>query len=221
MPFDGCSIIVFTSDFGKRGDAFLKYLNGQLHATKGEVAGLPTLIWEQKFEEDTWKFFLVRPRPNVVIVATEEAYLAETLERMKNRDSVRALPESLPEWKLIDRRANFWAIRHYARSHEATDPSSPFGGKKAANEPDENAIGVAFSYSRASGKDPSVYYLSDNPNAVGVATQMWCHPDEGLQPHIRTVAPGVIEVQVPIPTLRAAQVFWFVWQVVVGQGIYL
>jgi hypothetical protein len=88
---------------------------------------------------------------------------------MQGKTGPRALPETLPEWRYVDTRARFWGLRHFDRTQMDKDPSSPFGGPKAWNWPDDQAIGLVFSFDPASGKRPILTYLSGDTSVVGKA----------------------------------------------------
>jgi hypothetical protein len=73
------------------------------------------------------------PDDQVMFVATNPLFLKETLVRMRGSHEEKALPDTLPEWKFVNKQAQFWGLRHYAKSEANEDPSSPFGGRKTAN----------------------------------------------------------------------------------------
>ena len=220
MPFDGCQIVVFGQEFGSRGDALMKALEGRAEK-KLEIDGFRVLLNNEQLEEDLWEFYVVRPLPNVFIVATQEGYLKETLNRINQKALARALPEDLPEWKYIDRKARLWAVRHFDKRRAESDPSSPFGGQKSGNVRDEEATGLAFSYSAVPGRIPTVYYLSNNKNAVRIAKEFWSHPSDTLTPGVRQFAPGVVEVAIKLADEDVLSMLIFVLMGAFGHGVYL
>jgi hypothetical protein len=65
--------------------------------------------------------------------------------------------------------AQFWGLRHFDRAGRDEDPSSPFWDpSKFVKSPwtDEQAVGLTFSYDPATGKGPTITYLSGNPSAA-------------------------------------------------------
>src|SRR5262249_43964417 len=112
-----------------------------------KLAGEDVLVFAEKRESDDWSYFVSRPQPGVLICATHEGYLEETLKRISRQSDRRAPPTDLPEWKHVDVKAQVWAIRHYQKESAENDPSSPLGGQGSANVPDPAAIGFVFVYS--------------------------------------------------------------------------
>jgi hypothetical protein len=90
---------------------------------------------------------------------------------MRGKNGLRALPETLPEWRYVDTSTQFWGLRHFDRSQSQrdADPSSPFWDpRKFVKAPwtDEQAIGLTFSYDPATAKGPTITYLSGDPGAA-------------------------------------------------------
>lgn len=220
MPFDGCEIIVLEERDAAATDKFLKSIQDRAKEKK-QIGGLTIAIYERKFEQDIWTFYIARPRPNVFLAATHEGYLAEVLERMKQHTEPRALPEDLPEWRHIDRSASAWGLRHFRRVPGSKDPSSPFGGQKSANRPDEAAIGVLFSYSAAEAKVLRVRYLTGNKDPLAVARKAWPNPYEGIHPEAELIAPGVVEITTAFRDEESLGTLLFLLFGRLGYGIYL
>jgi len=97
---------------------------------------LPTSsVFEQKLENDLWTIYVSFPQNNVVLVATNRSFLQEVLVRMRGKEGQRALPDSLPEWKYVNRNSQFWGIRHFDRTQAKMDPSSPFRERCRSSNP--------------------------------------------------------------------------------------
>ncbi|MCA9805305.1 MAG: hypothetical protein KC777_25220 [Cyanobacteria bacterium HKST-UBA02] len=56
--------------------------------------------------------YLCSPLDGVLIASNELGYLREVLYRMRNPSELRAFPEDLPEWKLVDDKADLLVFRH-------------------------------------------------------------------------------------------------------------
>jgi hypothetical protein len=220
MPYEGCQIIFFSPSFGARGEALFRYLT-EGAKQRIEMEGQIVYVTEEKLEEDLWNFYFVRPEPNLFLAATDEKYLREVLARRGKKIEPRALPATLPEWKYIDRADSYWALRHFDQSRAEADPSSPFGGQKAANEPDEKAIGLAFSFRVAAGKEMRLYYLSRSTTSIEIAEKQWNQAQEGMYVKGRRVAPGVVEMTIRLDDEEALAYFIFVLTGVFGHGVYL
>jgi hypothetical protein len=60
-------------------------------------------------------------------------------------------------------------LRHYDKAGAAADPTSPFGGRKPANRPDEKAVGLSFVFDPEKSADARVTYLSADENILAHA----------------------------------------------------
>src|SRR5262249_48115665 len=91
------------------------------------------------------------------------------LSRMQDNSGPKALPETLPEWRYVNKDVQLWGLRHYDRSQGDSDPTSPFWDpEKFVKAPfhDEQAIGLTFNYDAANGRAPTITYLSENPSTA-------------------------------------------------------
>ena len=138
-------------------------------------------------------FFWRRPRPNILLCATDKSYLEELLTRLRAPDKKRALPSELPEWKQVETAAPCWAVRHFARDRSAwTDPSSPIGGGAVFD--DSQAIGMTFWLDPAHQQLAEVRYVSQNPKALEIMKGGWDHL-EGVTVKVTQRKPGVIAIK--------------------------
>src|SRR5262249_28009630 len=138
MRFEGCSIVILKQDLANR-TALLTQMVSQAKLFHN-LGGHRVAEFEEKLEQDIWRFFVTLPAPNVLLCATNQAFLTEVLIRMRNKAATRALLETLPEWKHVNKGAKFWALRHYDKDQAQHDPTSPLSGRElAANWPDTEA----------------------------------------------------------------------------------
>lgn len=186
MKYEGSHIVFFGSSFGALRESLLKSLASNAHETASE-SGRTVYVFEQKLEEDIWKFYVALVKENVLVCATSRSYLSETLARVDSVAKRSALPESLPEWQYIDMQSNAWAIRHYNRLSATSDPSSPLRKEDGAySKADKEAIGIAISLN---GKRLDITYLSSNPIADKIAGEFW-----GESCHVRFKAKNAVEI---------------------------
>lgn len=89
----------------------------------------------QKLEQDTWTYQIAF-LDGIMLCATDRGYLTEVLNRRKGPKTTRALPETLPQWKYIDKQAPLWAVRNF------TPEANKAGG--GANMGDSKLIGYAM-----------------------------------------------------------------------------
>jgi hypothetical protein len=212
MPYEGCHILQFDPE----ADGTLKkvFRLCQEKADKQlEVAGTKVAVFTEQQGCDQWSYFVCRPRPGVLICATNQDYLEETLKRMESKPTTRALPPDLPEWKHVDSKACVWAIRHYRKETAKEDPSSPLN---PAGEGDLDARGLVFWMSAESGNVAQVRYLSTSKEALKFAKTEW--EVLGLSPKIKLGAPGVVEITISISKEETAS-FFFVLMMRLGHGI--
>jgi hypothetical protein len=188
--YEGCHIL----QFDLKDDAKLQTAVGMCREKAAKaitVVDVPVSVFTEERESDTWTFYICRPRPGMLVCATDRSYLTEVLRRMAGKDGKRALPADLPEWKHVDVTAGVWRIRHYRKDQAGKDPSSPLSGE------DRAAVGTTFWVS-TDGRTAEVRYLSDAKNAVELATDGWTAESEGLSPRIKAGPPGVVEITVAL-----------------------
>jgi hypothetical protein len=140
---------------------------------------------------------------------------------MHQRGQTRALPDSLPEWKHVDTRARFWAVRHYDRGDAQNDPSSPLSGEQLeANWPDTEAVGIVFNWDPGQSKFATIKYLSGNKDALRLFADQYAKIEEGFKPVIRLAEPGVVEMVVNLAERDESPLFLFVLLGLLGHAIY-
>lgn len=225
-PFEGCVIAVFadTSDLGSS----LLMRNLAKTALRTEwIEGQKVAIFQERLELDLWTTFVTFPQRNVVVVATNRDYLRTVLARMRSEKGERALPATLPEWKYINQQAPFWGVRHFFRGQEQKDPTSPFGGKKSANLPDEQAIGIVFNYDRSKAGMTTVTYLSGDKNIrPKIERELFPSDSEpeankGLRMQYRDLEPGVVEGSYELRRAESINWFFFMLMARLGHVVYL
>ena len=225
-PYEGCTIAVLTDKPTIDSDLLMKNL-AKTALRIEEVEGEKVAVFQEKLESDLWTSFVTFPQKGVVIVATNHDYLQTVLERMHGQRGARALPASLPEWKYVNKQAQFWGLRHFVRGQEQSDPTSPFGGKKSANLPDEQAIGIVFNYDRRKSGTATITYLSDDKNILPKIERELFPSDSEPQAtkdlHIRyrELEPGVVEGFYELRHAEPIDWFFFVMMGYLGHAVYL
>jgi hypothetical protein len=221
MLYEGCQIIVLQQGLGPERDAFVRQMTLNARQIK-TIAGQRVMVFEEKLEEDIWKIFITVPAPNILLLATNQDFLTQVLKRMHQKGERRALPESLPEWKHVDTRARFWAVRHYDKADAQDDPSSPLSGKEgAANWPDTEAVGIVFEFDPSRSKVATIKYLSGNKEALKLFTDEHAEIDQSFRPVIRQAEAGVVELVLSPGTGEEAGVFLLVLFALLGHAIYV
>jgi hypothetical protein len=163
----------------------------------------------------------------VVLVSTNKQYLVEMMARMRGTQGQRALPDDLREWAYVNKRAQFWGLRHYDKQQSKYDPTSPFGGKKSANFPDEKAIGMTYECNPRTERLATVTYLTGSTaEARKIAEQRFPasgEPEQTAALHIqfRELEPGVIRSTFDLSHLQPLDWFFFVFMGDLGHAIYI
>ena len=158
-PFEGCAIAIFQGDLDDRRDSFMKGA-AQVAVRTEDIEGQRVAVFAEPMEQDVWTIFITFPQKGVVLAATNEGFLRETLARMKGAGGQRALPEVLPEWKYVQKQAQFWGLRHFDKGQASEDPTSPFGGRKSDNVPDDDAVGLTYQCDPGNERNATLTYLS-------------------------------------------------------------
>jgi hypothetical protein len=226
LPFEGFALAVFKDDLVDSRDAFMKDA-AHVAVRIQEIEGQEVAVFEEPSEQDIWTIFITFPQKGVVLVATNERFLQETLARMQGADGERALTDSLLEWKYVNEQAQFWGIRHYDKQQAKYDPTSPFGGKKSANFPDEEAVGLSYQCDPRTERRAILTYLAGPrdetrkiaedrfPNA-GEPEQM-----AGLHVQHRALESGVIQSTFDLSHSQPTDLFFFIFMSHLGHAIYV
>jgi hypothetical protein len=223
--YQGCDMAILDHDITTDADAILKSAATKIVKTE-KIEGYQVTVFREKLEEDTWTTYVTFPKPNIVIVATDEAYLREVLLRISGKTGPRALPATLPEWKYADTHAEFWTLRHFDRGGMKTDPSSPFWDENSQTVADKRAIGFTFKFDPATSKTASFVYLSDDKDVRPAVEKFFSafSAEPGareMNTRYRALAPGVIEVSEDLDHYESAILSMLVLLALVGHPVYL
>jgi hypothetical protein len=196
-PYEGCHIYIFDKEFAKVRNPIMQSLEVSAKEVL-KIGEFKVSVFEEKLDEDIWKFYLVSPKEDTLLLATDLSFITEVLRRMEVKQEIRALPDSLKEWKYVDTTAKYWAIRHYDINNATKDPTSPLIGiRVSANFPDKEAIGIVSMFNP--GGAFIVRYLSSNQDAVNIQKAFWT-PDyfdpeiRNKKPDVQMIESGVVEI---------------------------
>lgn len=222
---DGCAVIVFADDVTDRANSFVKDSSTVALRTE-QIEGQKVTVFQERMEEDIWTTFVAFPKPNMAVAASNEEYLREVLARLNGKNGERALPDNLPEWKHVNTQAAVWAVRHYDKSGAAIDQTSPFGGKKSANVPDDKAVGLTFSFDPSKSQTATIVYLSGDENILqNVQKNFFPIQSElgarELNIQYRQTSAGVVEGSFDLTHIESAEIFSFVLVAMLGHVVYI
>jgi len=216
MPYTGCHIVVFDGELGVEGDRILNRISSRAKEFL-QIGGIRVAVLEEKFESDLWKLHVAFPHANMIVAATDEAFMTQVLARRLDGSPRVALPEHLPEWRVVDRSAPFWAVRHYSPSSTTQDHSSPYHPHSQAFT-DPGAIGFGVS---VFGKTLRMGYLTTTASGHSLLEKMWNVPAQELESTIRPSGPQVFEVVPQLDSVNAEGACQLRLLLMLGHGIYL
>ena len=226
LPYEGCAIAVFADDLGVRSASFIRD-TVKVASRSEQIEGQNVVVFQDKLEEDLWTVFVAFPKKNVVIVAADEGFLREVLKRIQGHAGARALPDTLPEWKYVNKKSQFWGLRHFDNSQFAKrDPTSPFGGRKTANMQDEQAIGLSFVCDPGKERSATITYLSGNPSILTEIKEQF-FPTEAetgikdLNIRYRSIGPAAVQGSFDLSKSDSLGIFLFVVMMRLGHGVYV
>jgi hypothetical protein len=218
MRYEGATISRFAKPLGETGKRLMADL-GKRAVKVDQFDGLQLLEFRDKLESDTWTFWITIPRTDVLVIATNRAYVEELLRRRTARTGKRALPEDLPEWQSIDVAAPFWALRHYRRD-APDDPTSPFGRTNMLDGIDTAAVGVT-AHVNADGRTIVARYLSRGATAEQIARRIWHHPGDGVSPEFRRLSGDIVEIRFVAQDEEQLSMFFFYLMAALGHATYV
>jgi hypothetical protein len=226
LPYEGCAIAIFADDLADRRNAFMKDA-APIAVRIEEIEGQKIAVFQEQEENDIWTTFMTFPEKNVVLVGTNREFLREVLVRMRGKSVNRAFPESLSEWQYVNRNTKFWGLRHYDRNQAKEDPTSPFGGQKSANIPDEQAIGLTYQSDPNRERKVILTYLSGEKDGITKIERnrfpSSSEPEDTASLHIQyqELAPGVTQSTYDVSQSHPLGWFFFVFMGSLGHAIYV
>jgi len=226
LPYEGCALAIFEDDLDDRRDAFMKDA-AQGAVRIAEIEGQKVAVFQEEMELEIWTTFVAFPQKGVVVVATNEKFLRQLLSRMRVAGGEIAFPDGLPEWKYVNKEAHFWGLRHFDRLQAKEDPTSPFGGRKSANIPDDEAVGLTYQCTPSRERMATLTYLSGaGAKITKIEEERFPSSSEpgltaGLHIQHKELEPGVIQSTYDLSRSRPLGWFIFVFMANLGHAIYI
>jgi hypothetical protein len=118
--------------------------------------------------------FITQPQPNLVLIATDEAFLRDVLERRSQPPAERALPDNLALWKYVDQTSAAWMIRNL--------------------EGEAAAAAVFNLHPGGRNEFQAVYFPIANAGdrTLRLAKDRWHVPNIGMRPQLRETEDGAV-----------------------------
>jgi hypothetical protein len=219
FPHEGVTICAFMKPLGAGGKTLMSDLAKTGMRTR-QVHGFDVVAFSEKVEDTTWTHYIAVPRLDVLLDATNLDYLTEVLARIAKRAETRAFPYDQAEWRWVDARSSFWALRHYRREHVQEDSTSPFRKDDAGESLDPDAVGMT-AHASPDGRTIVTHYLSKSVTADRVATRMFSHPGDGVTPVVRRAGDDAIAVRFVAKDEDHLSMFVFYLFMALGRGTAL
>jgi hypothetical protein len=145
--YEGCTVFVFSSEVQYLAEQLMNI--GRKHDPKTlRIEGTEVVVYSRQEEHETLLEYLAVPKPGILITANNREYLATVLKRIHEQLINRALPDTLPEWKIVNTKASIWALRHYDFENNLSDLTYPCYLQLPNGDryKDLGAKGLAFDY---------------------------------------------------------------------------
>jgi hypothetical protein len=115
---EGCTVIVLDEPLSEAGAAWIQLLGKEAKEVR-KLQGRDVFVFPSSTEMEAWVkpqhwqgAYFVLLKPNTILCATSDRFLAEVLRRVDAAPLGRALPGNLAEWKHVDTTAPAWMLRH-------------------------------------------------------------------------------------------------------------
>ncbi len=223
-PYDGCQILIFDDKFSDVGNKLMISLRADVDRTH-EHGQQDLLAFDETREKDRWTIFIARPRPNVLLCGTDRQFVTTVMNLMESPKRRPDAPKftNLPEWRHVDTKARFWAIRHFDPGNASNDPTTPLTTQsRAANNPDPQAIGLTYSFDPT--KEPQtaiVKYLTTNPDRERMLKSVWYREKGGRNPMVTHDGTNATEMRFPVRNGQVGDEFILQLLMVLGHAIYI
>lgn len=222
MPFEGCRIFVFRERLDKAGATLLKSFRD--HTVEAEeISGFKVLRLKAQEEDGDFIFYVSIPKPNVLLVATDLAYLRELLLRLdtKAEEKTGVRHTMKQDWQWIDRKSDIWAIRHFDTKNAKLDPSNPVTDVlRPGVGSNPSAISFAFSFEERTSMT-KLSYRSGDESSNQYIKQIWGGViSENLLAKMRSER-GMTELEISFASIMEQEGFATFLLSILGHGVYI
>ncbi|WP_417386752.1 hypothetical protein [Gimesia sp.] len=221
LPYEGCQVLMFDPGAHQSvAEAFQICLQRARRTIS--IEKLKVAVFTDRREQDDWTLYLAQPRAGILLCATNQDYLEETLKRMQSQQPKRAFPDTLEEWKYLNTEASVWGLRHFSAKFSKTDPTSPFDEGSGGVLPDKDAIGFVYWFDPQQDQIARAVYLSKSKKAAEIVQLRWQYEEEKLNPIIREREPGILEIAEPVDgDPEEWYYFYMILMCHLGHAVYL
>ncbi len=221
--YQGAAIAAFTGDITDQTAAFLQKSSSTAVRSE-QIEGQTVEVFQDKVEENILTTYVVFPKPDVVVVATDESYLREVLARINGKQGERALPDTLPEWMHVDTSAAFWALRHFPKTETAQRSLLP-SACRVGHSTDEKPVGLTFSFTPGASNLATIDYLSGDEDYLRcIQKELFRQNERGvaeMRMQYNEPQNGMLEGSYNLDEIESAQYFLFVLEALLGHPIFV
>jgi hypothetical protein len=189
IPYEGCQVLVIDESAQGRGDALVSALKKKAVAVR-VIANTEVCLFPTKFPEIVITVAL--PRPNILCLGVGETYISEFLQRFSRSEGTLGAVAALPEFKFVDSRSDWWAIRHYDARRAGVDPTSLLAANMVGLV-DAQAIGVAVEWRREWNTSAVMTFLSGDSTAEKGLRDLWSRVDSNAE--VQRVGPNAVQAR--------------------------
>lgn len=177
---DVASFLVFPEEFKQTGTNILGNLSKNC-SNKQSVEGIEILCFSKDASYGSVSScnYVCSPYEGVLLAVSSKQYLQEILLRLRNQPDDCALPQTNPEWKLVDTSADSWIVRHYDQSYVPFDNIGMYNLaltkadlRNLKSIPEDKGEEIGFTY-HSKNSVVTVHQLSTNPNTLESLAGRW------------------------------------------------
>jgi hypothetical protein len=162
----------------------------------------------QNQSEYQYTYHVTQLRPDLLLICNDRDFLTEILTRMAAKPNRQALPESLPEWKHVDRLAPLWGIRHFAAHPAVRDDTNPANFDEGKG--DKEALGLAMQVGHPAGTVWGRWLTKSTKSKANPWPDLLTEADFNGQAQIARKQDGAWELACPAADQHAASFTAFV-----------
>lgn len=200
--YAGCHILVFDRNLGENGDLLMKSLMDEADSIDN-LAGHKVARFQRKINDnDTELFFVTRPKPNVLLIATDHGYLLDLLKRMARASTTLAFPERPAQWGQFPPNSRYWAVRCYGHDSQ-TGGIGSFIFTYTPNDATEIRLRQVAS------ENASIETIAENARKTFLLGEGFGIAPP-VEPSVRKLSSDVVEITLRIRDARVAFAFYVI-----------
>lgn len=181
VQYDGCQLVLFEKNIQPAADKLLETMAADADGER-EISGRRVLHFKEEWHRQKWEFFVAFPTPRVLVVATEEKYLRDLIERIDRKENDAGLFVDEPLASALPLDAIYWGARQY---------------KRPVYDIPQDALGFVFQVNLADDDgDARVTYFSAKNIPEKTIRRLWSlFPPDVIAPEVKQLNENVYEIR--------------------------